>query len=698
MDERVATALDKARQVLLETPTLVAKTIWSSPAGKKKLARRLAALLPAHKTYVEPFAGSAAVFFAKEPADVEVLNDADIEIADAYRMIKRLTPEQLGRLRRMSWTGDDAQFKRIYDSKATDDIGKLHRFLYLAHFSYGKLRGRSFSPSLDGVTSKTVERIEACLPRLKNARIFGGDYEKVVRQFDSPDTVFFFDPPYPGYDVNVGEASFDEKRFLEVLKNLKGKFLLTYGIRGELPELLKSTRFHVQRIRTQRTIRTMRGVEGPMFLTQLLVANYKFSEHRNTDKASFEEPSHSTAEEAELEKAQAFGTFGGSYHYARRIVPLIPEHKVYVEPFAGAAAVLYAKEPSAKEILADKDADVVFLHRSVKSMTAELVEQLRRRFEWTCTEESFQKARDMTPRDELARFYKLVFVRTHARDCRPDGTHPARNHLGSTTNPEKYLRAAERLRDVAVLHQDYRKTIQQHDGPDTFFFIDPPYPGEWYDKDAVIDLDEFIDTLRAIKGRFIAVLNDSAENAAAFKSVGNIFRLKVREASGTGGAKKASRLFCANYRIRKQRPSEQGDTFSKTVPLIKGVDPHDERYVLGIVLEPEVVDAQGDIYSAEEIRQAAHRFMEDFGGLGLMHRFLVNGQVKVLESYLAPADFTIGDVTVRKGTWLLAVRVLSDELWEQIKDGRLTGFSIGGSARRIPEGERDVAEEQRDAA
>ena len=38
-----------------------------------------------------------------------------------------------------------------------------------------------------------------------------------------------------------------------------------------------------------------------------------------------------------------------------------------------------------------------------------------------------------------------------------------------------------------------------------------------------------------------------------------------------------------------------------------------QAIVLGIVLEPEVVDAQGDIYTAEEIRAAAHRFMEDFG-------------------------------------------------------------------------------------
>jgi len=77
--------------------------------------------------------------------------------------------------------------------------------------------------------------------------------------------------------------------------------------------------------------------------------------------------------------------------------------------------------------------------------------------------------------------------------------------------------------------------------------------------------------------------------------------------------------------------------------------------------------------------------MEEFGGLGVMHRLRVNGQVKILESFLAPVDFSVGDVRVRKGTWLLAVRVISAELWEQVKEGTLGGFSIGGSARRLPD-------------
>ena len=79
-----AEAVQRARGVLAAVaPVGLAMTIWGSPAGKKGTADRSAKMLPAHRTYVEPFAGSAAVLFAKVAAEVEVINDADPEIAAA---------------------------------------------------------------------------------------------------------------------------------------------------------------------------------------------------------------------------------------------------------------------------------------------------------------------------------------------------------------------------------------------------------------------------------------------------------------------------------------------------------------------------------------------------------------------------------------------------------------------------------------
>lgn len=111
----------------------------------------------------------------------------------------------------------------------------------------------------------------------------------------------------------------------------------------------------------------------------------------------------------------------------------------------------------------------------------------------------------------------------------------------------------------------------------------------------------------------------------------------------------------------------------------------EERFVLGIVLEPETKDSQNDIYSEDVIRKAAHDFMAEFQNIGLMHRTIINGKAQILESYLAPSAFNIGDQEVKKGTWLFGVRVTDDDLWEEVKDNQLTGFSIGGSAVRTPE-------------
>jgi DNA adenine methylase len=432
-------------------PEIVEKTIWGSPAGKKRLAKRLVGLLPSHSTYVEPFAGSGAVLFAKDPVPTEAINDADPEIAEAYKILKRLGSSDIARLRRMNWKGERSMWAKLREARPTDAIAKLHRFLYLTHFSYGRLRGKSYNPATDGKTATTVDRIEEFAPRLKKVHVYSGDYERVVRKYDGKEAVHYLDPPYPGYNVEVGESDFDEQRFLTLLKSLKGKFLITYGIRGELPKLFAAEGFDVKRIRPARTIRAMRGVGGSKVLTTLLVSNYGLVKKRLDDE----------------------------------------------------------------------------------------------------------------------------------------------------------------------------------------FVLENWSPG---------DDDVFEEPGEAAEG------NKTGKREDAF-------------------------------------------SFEKTATLLKGVDPDDERYVLGIVLEPDVVDAQGDTYSPEEIRNAAHMFMEDFGGLGLMHKMRVNGQVKILESYLAPTAFGVGEREVKKGTWLLAVRIISDELWEQVRDGNLTGFSIGGSARRVPEASPPAPEE-----
>lgn len=128
--------------------------------------------------------------------------------------------------------------------------------------------------------------------------------------------------------------------------------------------------------------------------------------------------------------------------------------------------------------------------------------------------------------------------------------------------------------------------------------------------------------------------------------------------------------------------------------LVKADPATEERYVMSLVLEPNdgtagaplKPDTQGDVYSAAEVRKTAHGWMEKGGQVDLQHNWqpLGNAKVRVLESYIAPVDFKLGDYAVRKGSWLLGLRVLDDTLWSAIKSGTIGAFSVGGTAIRRP--------------
>lgn len=128
----------------------------------------------------------------------------------------------------------------------------------------------------------------------------------------------------------------------------------------------------------------------------------------------------------------------------------------------------------------------------------------------------------------------------------------------------------------------------------------------------------------------------------------------------------------ADVRIECVRKSETGD----------------EQYILGVVLIPETTDSQGDIYSEDAVRAAAFDYMARFaagaGRTGLQHRDRLYTEVELVESYVAPVAFTIGDRTIRKGTWLMGWRIVDADLWKKIRAGEYTGFSIGGTARKTP--------------
>lgn len=116
------------------------------------------------------------------------------------------------------------------------------------------------------------------------------------------------------------------------------------------------------------------------------------------------------------------------------------------------------------------------------------------------------------------------------------------------------------------------------------------------------------------------------------------------------------------------------------VPIWKA-DDTEHRVVYGVVLHPGVTDSQGDDVSAEEIEQAAHRYLVESRKHDVQHAE-AEASVEVVESYIAPADLEVAGRPVLKGSWVMASHIRDDAIWSAIQKDEITGYSIGGSAVR----------------
>ena len=105
----------------------------------------------------------------------------------------------------------------------------------------------------------------------------------------------------------------------------------------------------------------------------------------------------------------------------------------------------------------------------------------------------------------------------------------------------------------------------------------------------------------------------------------------------------------------------------------------EQQIVTGVVYEPNKVDSQGDFMDAETIEKVAYEFMENYQNIDISHDFKGRPSLKVVESYIAKADTNIGGRNVKKGSWVLSVKVNDKKIWGQIKEGKLNGFSMGGT-------------------
>uniref|UniRef100_A0A6M3M644 Putative peptidase n=1 Tax=viral metagenome TaxID=1070528 RepID=A0A6M3M644_9ZZZZ len=122
---------------------------------------------------------------------------------------------------------------------------------------------------------------------------------------------------------------------------------------------------------------------------------------------------------------------------------------------------------------------------------------------------------------------------------------------------------------------------------------------------------------------------------------------------------------------------------------IKMLKADDEKQVVyGIVFEPDFNDADDEYIEKDDIENAAHDYMINLRKTSaachqkLSHKVEIDDRTDIVESYIAPVDFKVGEELVKEGTWVVAMKVHDKNLWLETKKS-ITGFSAGGTAEYI---------------
>ncbi|MGB5931022.1 MAG: DNA (cytosine-5-)-methyltransferase [Cyclobacteriaceae bacterium] len=268
----------------LESPLgnldFVNKTPITYYGGKQRLVKLILSLMPEHKLYCEPFLGGAAVFFAKEPSNMEVINDLNGEVVNFYRVCHS-DFQKLQKL--VKSTPHSRQVHRetqdiLKNPEKHDLIKRAWAFWVQTNMSFssrifgGYAYERNSNGTLKRFVNKKIAFTEAIMERLEMVDIENNDALQVIKSRDAADSFFYCDPPY--FNSNMGHyKGYTEKDFeelLNVLANIKGKFLLSSYPSEVLQKFTQKHKWHTLTKKTGVAVTK----QTDKIKTEVLTANY----------------------------------------------------------------------------------------------------------------------------------------------------------------------------------------------------------------------------------------------------------------------------------------------------------------------------------------------------------------------------------------------------------------------------------------
>ena len=254
----------------------MSKPLVPWPGGKRKLAKHILPLLGDHTCYVEPFAGAGGLYFSKEPSPVEVLNDINCDLTNLYRVVKYHMAELHSQFRWTLVSRDNWEWLKATPPETLTDIQRAAKFLYMQKNAFGgQVTSQSFGV---GATRPprfnllTLERdLEDAHLRLQRTYIENMDWQKLIKRYDRPGTVFYIDPPYwetLGYGVPFEWDQYEKLR--ELADSIQGKMIISINNHPDIVRLFKGLKK-----RQVNYVYTVGGGRNKKEVKELIYTNFK---------------------------------------------------------------------------------------------------------------------------------------------------------------------------------------------------------------------------------------------------------------------------------------------------------------------------------------------------------------------------------------------------------------------------------------
>lgn len=205
------------------------KAVLKYPGAKNRIAAWIIKHIPEHKVYCEPFFGSGAVLFNKEPCYNEIVNDIDDDVYNFFKVL-RTKPSKLAEAIRLT-PYSRTEYEMAYGSDNIDDVERARLFAIKCwqgfgcgnKYKNGFRRGiGATSPNPAKAWNELPETLRVATERLKNTQIEHKDAIELIKSLRGEETFIYIDPPYllSTRKKNLYNHELDEGYHVKLLKVL----------------------------------------------------------------------------------------------------------------------------------------------------------------------------------------------------------------------------------------------------------------------------------------------------------------------------------------------------------------------------------------------------------------------------------------------------------------------------------------------